>query len=264
MKAYIIITVIIFSNYLRAQKPLDTIYANESKNVALFFPESIRQGITGANHFVFTYNREKEQSFGLLQATPGIESNLLAITKNGKIYSYILKYKKQLGELNYFITEEESIGMEYPTTIEQSPILKSQSLHKNRVKYFQKFSGYLLKSRDVSIVTDRNKGLKLQLQKITYNGSEVYLVFGVKNNSEIDFEVGYLKVFRVNGNNRRKASYQRLEQEIVYEHSMPNVVEKDKSNRFVIVFPKFVLGKNEKLEIELQELNGDRKLLLKN
>lgn len=39
-------------------KALDTIYANDKKNVALFFPNQIRQGITGANHFVFTYNRE--------------------------------------------------------------------------------------------------------------------------------------------------------------------------------------------------------------
>ncbi len=44
---------------------LDTIYANDTKNVALFFPEPIRQGITGSDNFVFTYNREKEQYFGL-------------------------------------------------------------------------------------------------------------------------------------------------------------------------------------------------------
>ncbi|HAF76057.1 MAG TPA: conjugal transfer protein TraN, partial [Maribacter sp.] len=39
---------------------IDTIYANDTKNVALFFPEPIRQGITGAENFIFTYNREKE------------------------------------------------------------------------------------------------------------------------------------------------------------------------------------------------------------
>ena len=49
---------------------LDTIFANESKIVALFFPAPIRQGITGAENFVFTYNREQEQHFGLLQASP--------------------------------------------------------------------------------------------------------------------------------------------------------------------------------------------------
>ena len=93
MKTYLIIAMIFCANYIMAQQPLDTIYANDKKNVALFFPEPIRQGVTGANNFVFTYNREKEQYFGLLQATPGTESNLLTVTKNGQVYSYILQYK---------------------------------------------------------------------------------------------------------------------------------------------------------------------------
>ncbi|MCB0447603.1 MAG: conjugal transfer protein, partial [Gelidibacter sp.] len=96
MKTILILMLVIFSNSLIAQKALDTIYVNDQKNVAMFFPEPIRQGITGKDNFVFTYNREKAQYFGLLQATPGPDSNLLAITNDGMVYSYILKYKEQL------------------------------------------------------------------------------------------------------------------------------------------------------------------------
>jgi hypothetical protein len=103
-----------------AQKTLDTIYANDKKNVALFFPNSIRQGVTGAEHFVFTYNREKEQYFGLLQATPGEESNLITVTNNGQVYSYILKYAEKLPKLNYFISQDESIGIERPVVMSQN------------------------------------------------------------------------------------------------------------------------------------------------
>ncbi len=89
---------------------LDTIYANDQNNVALFFPEPIRQGITGSENFVFTYNREKEQYFGLLQATPGKESNLLIINQNGAIFSYIVRYKKQLSKLNYLERADQPQG----------------------------------------------------------------------------------------------------------------------------------------------------------
>ena len=108
MKAYITLLLLICTTSIVAQQPLDTIYANDNKNVALFFPNPIRQGITGASHFIFTYNREKEQYFGLLQAKPGTESNLLTVTSDGKVYSYILKYAEKLPELNYFINENES------------------------------------------------------------------------------------------------------------------------------------------------------------
>jgi len=115
MKTYIIAIMVFCTNHLFAQQPLDTIYANDTKNVALFFPEPIRQGITGSDNFVFTYNREKEQYFGLLQAKPGEESNLLVINRNGSIFSYIVRYKKQLSKLNYFIPLSNSIGNEKPS-----------------------------------------------------------------------------------------------------------------------------------------------------
>ena len=81
MKKYIVIFILFISVFtplpcsaqdsIRTSYILDTIYANDTKNVALFFPEPIRQGITGSENFVFTYNRENEQYFGLLQAKPG-------------------------------------------------------------------------------------------------------------------------------------------------------------------------------------------------
>lgn len=263
MKKYIIIVFVICSNYIVAQKPLDTIYANENKNVALFFPEAIRQGITGANNFIFTYNREKEQYFGLLQATPGTESNLLAVTENGHVYSYILKYKNQISKLNYFITEEESIGSERPRKIGQVPILKPLKADTSRIEYFQKFSDYLLKLKHQSIAVRRKKGVKLQLQKMTYNASEVYLVFEIKNSTEIDFEIDYLKVYRVNGNKKRKASFQSLEHEVIYKRKMPKNIKNGEKNRFVYVLPKFVLGDGERLMFELKELKGNRRVALR-
>lgn len=132
MKTIIIMAITLFTNCVIAQKDLDTIYANDKKNVALFFPEPIRQGITGTSNFVFTYNREKEQYFGLLQATPGIESNLFTVTKNGQVYSYILKYKEQLSKLNYFISDKESIGSERPLVLKQKPVVRLY----NKITYF--------------------------------------------------------------------------------------------------------------------------------
>ena len=58
MKNYIIISALIICSTFAKVKAqtthlLDTIYANDTKNVALFFPEPIRQGITGSDNFVF-------------------------------------------------------------------------------------------------------------------------------------------------------------------------------------------------------------------
>ncbi|MCK0156371.1 conjugative transposon protein TraN [Cellulophaga sp. F20128] len=265
MRTFILLYVIMISVFAKAQtsKILDTIYANDTKNVALFFPEPIRQGITGSDNFVFTYNREKEQYFGLLQAKPGTESNLLTVTIDGNVYSYILKYSNILPKLNFFINKNESIGSELPKEIKDSPITKPVNEYANRITNFQKFSEFLLKSNYENIETKREKGIKLQLQKMTYDASEVYLVFEVKNKSGIDFEIDYLNVYRTNGNKKRNASYQRLQQGVIYKHKMPYSIIDGEIQRFVYVIPKFVLGDNEKLLLELKELKGNRKVILK-
>lgn len=262
MKILIICILLTYSKAITAQQSLDTIYANDQKNVALFFPNPIRQGITGANHFVFTYNREKEQYFGLLQAKPGIDSNLLMVTNDGKVYSYILKYAEQLPKLNYFIPDSSSIGNERPKVNVAEQEKKTIDSQENRTAYFQRASEYLLKSKYEPIASKHKKGIKLQLQKMVYDALEVYLVLEVNNNSGINFEVDYLNIYKTNGNKKRKASFQRLEQKTVYRHSMPNAIINRLFKRFVYVLPKFVLGDNEKLMIELKELNGSRKVNL--
>nr|WP_317129641.1 DUF4138 domain-containing protein [Aureibaculum algae] len=198
----------------------------------------------------------------MLQAKPGEESNLLTVTKDGQVYSYILKYSKELPKLNYFIHENESIGSEQSESIKQKPIVESLNEDANRIIHFQKISEYLWRTRVESLATKRQKGMKISLQKMVYDASEVYLVLEIKNKSGIDFEVDYLKVYRTNGNEKRKASYQSLEQEVLYQHNMPQSVSDAKSERFIYVLPKFVLGNNEKLMLELKELKGSRKVVL--
>ncbi|MCX2681877.1 DUF4138 domain-containing protein [Galbibacter sp. EGI 63066] len=263
MRTTIILLTILSSSSLCAQQALDTLYANEKKNVALFFANPIRQGITGTTNFVFTYNREKEQYFGLLQAQPGVESNLLVVTDDGSVYSYILKYAKTLPKLNHFVPKSASIGKEMPVKAIPKTSQKKLDSVARRLEYFKRFGDYLIKSKPKRIKTKRKKGIKLQLQKIAYNSSETYLVMEIANNSGIAFEVDFLNVYGVSGNKKRKASYQKLLMKSIYTYKMPSKVWNSQSFRFVYVLPKFVLGDKEKLQLELQELNGSRKVTLK-
>ena len=166
MRAKIIILAILISTFVprlcSAQATaqsiivLDTIYANDTKNVALFFPEPIRQGITGSDNFVFTYNREKEQYFGLHQATPGKESNLLVVNRNGSIFSYIVRYKKQLSKLNYFIPLSNSIGNEKPIVKDSVLVESSEELAKellgSRYSINKKNNGTLVASNKAYVL----------------------------------------------------------------------------------------------------------------
>ncbi|NKI28292.1 DUF4138 domain-containing protein [Arenibacter sp. 6A1] len=241
----------------------DTILASDKKVVSLFFPNPIRQGITGSPKYAFSFNRDKEQSFGLLQATPGEESNLLVVTSDGKVYSYLLHYSQELDKLSYFIAASESIGNEKSGSAHKHKPKKVLVSHKTlqdtiKTTDYSKLSSQLLKNPLPFNQLKNKKGISIRMTKSFYYDHEVFILFEIANNSSIDFEINSLNLFKVTGNKRRKASYQELLLSPVYLFKIPRVVLKGQKVQFICVYPKFTLGTNEKLIVKLDELNGSR------
>jgi hypothetical protein len=243
---------------------LDTIYANDTKNVALFFPEPIRQGITGSDNFVFTYNREKEQYFGLLQAKPGKESNLLVVNRNGSIFSYIISYKKQLSKLNYFIPLSNSIGNEIPKVKDVIQAETSEKSIDNRMYYYQKFSSHLLeRKQSIGRINKRSEGIILSVENIVFDKEELYFVIQIENKSTLDYDLNFLNLSVETRQKGKRKSLQRLYQEQTYKHHLPSKIVENETVRFVFVLPKFSLSNDHRAILELNEKDGERNIELK-
>ena len=243
---------------------LDTIYANDTKNVALFFPEPIRQGITGSDNFVFTYNREKQQYFGLLQAKPGKESNLLVINRNGSIFSYIVRYKSQLSKLNYFVLKSSSIGNEKPILNDTIKVAKIKDAVDNKTFYYTKFSSYLLsRKQKIGTIQKRNQGVVLSVENIVFDKEELYFVIRVENKSTLDYDLNFLNLSVETRQKGKKKSLQKLFQTPIFKYNVPSRIAEGKVARLVYVMPKFSIGDDRRLVVELNEKDGERDLKLK-
>ena len=274
MRTYIIISTILISAFAsrlcsaqataQTHKVLDTIYANDTKNVALFFPEPIRQGITGSDNFIFTYNREKEQYFGLLQAKPGKESNLLVVNRNGLIFSYIVRYKVQLSKLNYFIPMTSSIGNEKPLVNDSIQKVTSEKGIDNRTFYYQKFCSYLLERKQrIARINGQNEGIILSVENIVFDTEELYFVIKIRNNSTLDYDLNFLNFSIQTRQKGKKKSLQRLYQEPVYQYNLPSKIAENETVCFVYVLPKFSLSNDRRAVLELNEKDGERNIELK-
>jgi hypothetical protein len=265
MRTLFLILIALTSAFAKAQTDtvLDTIYANDTKNVALFFPEPIRQGITGSDNFVFTYNREKEQYFGLLQAKPGKESNLLVINRNGTIFSYIVRYKKQLSKLNYFIPLSNSIGNEKPIVTDSIQVVTSEKNIENRTYYYQKFCSYLLnRNQRIGRIKKRTQGIVLNVKNVVFDKEELYFVIQIENNSTMDYDLNFLNLSIETRQKGKKKSLQSLYQEPIYRHHLPSKIAEGKMVRFVYVMPKFSLSNDRRAILELNENDGERNIKL--
>lgn len=249
-----------------AQKPivLDTIYANDTKNVALFFPEPIRQGITGADNFVFTYNRDKEQYLGLLQAKPGKESNLLVVNRNGSIFSYIVRYKAQLSKLNYFIPMSSSIGNERSISNDSIQVAASGKSIDGKKYYYRKFCSYLLdRKQRIGRIKKRNEGIVLSVENIVFDTEQLYFVIRIENNSTLDYDLNFLNVSVETRQKGKRKSLQRLYQKPIFKYNLPLKIAENETARFVYVLPKFSLSDDRRAILELNEKNGERNIELK-
>jgi len=276
MKKQILIFVFLMATFVRgvAQEgsiDLDTIYANDRMNVAMIFPEPIRQGITGSDNFVFTYNREKEQPLGLLQAIPGEDSNLLVVSINGSIFSYIVKYSEKLKRLNYFIADSAEVGSEFPSNSgklkDDVAVFSDSKAEKElgkKVSFYKEFSSHLLKSKQrIGNLKKRRYGVELKVENIVFHNSELFFVLEINNNSPIDYEPAFLNISVETRKQGRKKSIQKLPITPLYKFKVPEIIPQGKSSRFVYVLPKFSIAEDKIVVVDLKEQQGERDIKLK-
>lgn len=267
MKNHLLISAfVLMSTFTKAQNTivLDTIYANDQKNVALFFPEPIRQGITGSDNFVFTYNREKEQYLGLLQAKPGKESNLLVVNRDGSVFSYIIKYRERLSKLNYFIPMSNSIGNERPIANDSIKVADSEASNTNKNQYYKRFCAYLLdRKQRIGRLKKRKEGVILSVENIAFDKDELYFVIEITNNSTLDYDLNFLNISIETRQKGKKKSLQKLYKEPLYQYNVPSRIAKGETERLVYVLPKFSLSNERRAVLELNEKGGERNIELK-
>ncbi|MCM4156248.1 DUF4138 domain-containing protein [Gramella sp. AN32] len=266
MKNHLFISAfILVSTFTKAQNTivLDTIYANDQKNVALFFPEPIRQGITGSDNFVFTYNREKEQHLGLLQAKPGKESNLLVVNRDGSVFSYIIKYKERLSKLNYFIPMSSSIGNERPIANDSIKVANSEFSIANREHYYKRFCSYLLdRKQRIGRIKKRKEGVALSVENIVFDKDGLYFLIQIKNSSSLDYDLNFLNLSIETRQKGKKKSLQKLYQGPLFQYNVPSRIAKNETVRLVYVLPKFSLSNERRAVLELNEKGGERNIIL--
>ncbi|WP_026451444.1 DUF4138 domain-containing protein [Aequorivita capsosiphonis] len=267
MKNSILLASVILASFFaeaQSNSSLDTIFANDQKNVSLFFPNPIRQGIVGSENFVFTYNREKEQYFGLLQAKPGNASSLLIVNSDGSIFSYIVSYKEQLEKLNYFVPQSQSIGFEQPKFTEKSDSTNVANLFTDKTFYYERFCSFLLNRKQrIGSIQKRKNGIVLSLENIVFDKEELYFVIKIENKSTLDYDLNFLDISVQTRKQGKKKSLQRISQLPNFKFNLPNKVVKKEIKRMVYVLPKFSLGNDKMVILELNEKNGERNLKLK-
>jgi len=235
------------------------IYCNDFQNTVVISPEPIVQAVTGSDHFVFSYDKTKPDMLGLLQGSPGHQSNLILRTSGGNIYIYTLKYSDSLSDYSFQIKREDRIRLSDSIVTDSKPLPKKIIEVRDRKEtYYQKLSAYFASKTKKRLAIKREAGMRIEVLGMQYHRDEVFITYRIKNRSRISFEIGDLALFKVQGKKARRSSFQKIRLEPVYKEEVPKAVAVGEERKFSVVYSKFSLGEHQGLHVELNEARGSR------
>lgn len=266
MKYYTLFPVILclFFTIHALSQTLDTIYANDHQVVSLSFTDPIQTGMTGSPNFTFNFNREQAENLGLLQAEKGQESNLLVRTTSENLYAFILVYREHLSQLHYFISLDQRLKDPFQHSSNSVAAQDSiQETPSNKEERFTFLCTQLLNKKSSTHRSKRQKGIRVKLIDQVYHKDHVYMVYELKNRSAIPYVLGQFQLSKVLGTAKRKASYQELPIDPLFEFKIPKQIGPSSSVRFVVVYPKFTLNAEQRLQVKILEAQGSRHITLK-
>ena len=136
---------------------------------------------------------------------------------------------------------------------------RSRNLYEgNKEDYYNIFceNNYLQKSNFKNRASSVSQ-VTLMLKNLIADREELYYVFELTNDSNTEFHVKDFDLFLYSPDTE---SRQRLESNYVYNAS--ETVAPNSSNRFVYVSKNFQLGSTQKLYVKLEEVAGERRILL--
>jgi len=281
MKYLHLLTILCFYCFsVNAQNESFVIEATTDKNVFLFFPSPISQALVGNHDFHFGYNTETAQNFGVLKASANAdESTLHIITQNQTVYSFIVKYNPQVSVFEHFFDGSEKVGQigarEQTTEVQTNKGLNALGRKITDADYKEEitsssstdidFAQELVERKDYFKTLFRRKNdIVLKVTNIAYREDKTFICLEVINDSPLDYDVNFVQFNKVAKKSSHKANYQAIEIKPLLKSShAPFVrIEAMSSSKAVYVFEKLAIDNNKLIHIEMNELNGERNLVL--
>ncbi|TXN37711.1 DUF4138 domain-containing protein [Flagellimonas hymeniacidonis] len=267
---------------LFAQEEPYVLEATTDKNVFLFFPSPITKALPGNGQFRFGYNQETAEKFGVLKAvSPQGESTLHIITEDHSVYSFIVKYNKSITQFEHFFDGSEAVGnierkQQSPIEIMDSVPRIGNSISKVvESDYFETketsnetgfdFAKELFERKPYyKNIFKRQSDVVLRLSHIAYRDDKTYICLTIENQSTLDYDINFIQFNKIAKKASRKSNYQAIEIKPIEEETYQPFLRVGSSQiqRAVYVFDKLSIDKNKLINIELNELRGERNLKL--
>ena len=226
-----------------------------NKTTSVVFSTVIKSVDRGSRDVMAQKAKGVENVLQLKAARAGFpETNLTVITADGVIHQITINYSK---EPSHLVVTLPGIKAQEPTTV---PLIFETDMTEADM---QSYSNRIAKSkRTIRRIKQSNSKVRLSLKGIHFKENVIFYHFSVKNQSNINYDVEYLRFYISDKTKVKRTASQEVELKPIYVHGNGQAVRGHSSEDVVYALEKFTIPDAKRLVIEMFERNGGRHLKL--
>jgi conjugative transposon TraN protein len=182
------------------------------------------------------------------------ETNLTVITSDGVIHQFGVTFTKQPSTLLVFIGDSSREEVK-PKLIFQSDMTEFA---------MKRISHHIVQSqRGVRFIGDSNHKIGMSLRNIFIKDDIIFYHFRVKNNSNINYDVDFLRFYIRDKMKVKRTASQDVDVVPVFTYGNDDVIPANSETDIVYALNKFTIPDAKYLAVEMFERNGGRHISLR-
>ena len=245
---------------IQAQQDIKVISMMQEKVTQMIFPANIKSFKGGFMPEDFIMDKQENvlyiQPLGSFE-----ESNLNVVTEDNLYYTFIIKYNLGTKNFNHIIKKSEAIfGNETEKDTDNGREIKNNVSSKNEesiCKTLVSQSDGLMKRNAV-----RYKTTYMYIKGIYVHGDRMYFRVFFENKSNIPYDFEYIAFYIREKKQKKNSTQERIQLLPDYAYNEAKQISPNGELEIVYSFPKFTIGKEKALFVDMIEKEGERNLSL--
>ncbi len=230
------------------------------KSTFIYFNDQVISIDVGLNN---SYDATFEKNYVRLtaiQQKADYTTNLTVVTKSG-IYGFLVDYKEQPEKLYYFPEDFTALrSFSSSPTVQSTP----QAMNFQNTGVNQEVDDLCrliaTKKMDYPVAAFSKADVFFSVDKIYVRDDKFYIKVVANNESNIDFDVDFIKFHIKNKRKMKRSSLQEVYKQPLYCHNKITKLLANTKQTTVFVLDKFTIMKKKQFLVEVEEKGGERNM----
>ena len=233
-----------------------------NKTTCIIFKSPIRSVDLGSKDIIADKAKAVDNVLRVKASSIGFnETNFSVMTADGQFYSFVVNYNEYptLLALDLSVNEDGIVQQKARLVSQKGTLVSFSGVNTSQQEIVQNCSRIMEQNRRVKHIGINKYDIQASLRGLYYKDNVLYYKIGVKNKSNIHYDLDFIRFFIVDKTVAKETSHQELEVVPLYVYNQPLVIIPGQHTvEKVYAFQKFTIPDDKVVQVIMGEKNGGR------